>query len=129
MQINLDTIKDGKTNYGMNGTDQRDKVYEWRWQQFIDVVEEKYPEYYLKFYSHRKVREYHLLHLGNNINFKMKHKLLLSLHYVGMETVNFREFEKIMKKLRNYFQQGDGANEEVRAAFTDPLPLYYHQFQ
>jgi len=128
MKINQDTFKEGVLNYGPHRSIQRDRLYEWRWQQFIDVVTDKYPEYFLKFYSHQKIREYYLKQLIRVIKLRMKDKLRASLAYSDMESVNSAEFDKIMTKLTNYIKQGGNIREDLHISLTQPLPPYLHQF-
>ena len=129
MKIDQDTFKNGSLNYGSHGTEQRERLYEWRWQQFIDLISEKYPEYFFKFYSHKRIREYHLNQLCKKIGFGMKNKLRYALNYSDLESVNSSEFEKILKKFRNYLQHGNNTDLEVRASFTQPLPQFLYHFQ
>jgi hypothetical protein len=129
MKIDQDTYKNDVLHFGAYGSEQRDRLYEWRWQQFIDVLTDKYPEYFLKFYSHREVRKFHLSNLHKVMNFRMKDKLKLGLTYPDMESVNSAEFKKVMIKLRNYIKQGGDVESQLRQALIQPLPHYYHQFQ
>lgn len=128
MKINQDTFKEGVLDYGPRGSIQRDRVYEWRWQRFIDVITENYPEYFLKFYTHRKIREYYLLELIKVIKLKMKDKLRASLFYIDMESVNSVEFDKIMVKLNNYIKQGGKIREDLHISLTKPLSPHLYQF-
>lgn len=123
MKINQDTFKNGVLFYGAYETPQRDTLYEWRWQQFIDIITVDYPEYFLKFYSHRKVRQHHLKQFSKKINFKMRDKLMLSLEYSSMESVNSAEFEKVLKKFVNCLVYDKTVGKALKTALTQPLPL------
>ena len=129
MRIDQDTYKNNVLNFGLKESNQRNRLYEWRWQQFIDIITVDYPEYFLKFYSHRQIRKYHLSQLIRLMNFKMSPKLRAALNYADMESVNTAEFAKIMRKLTNYIRQDSEVGEVMKAALTQPLPLALHQYQ
>jgi len=122
MLINQDTFKDDILNYGTLFTIQREKLYAWRWQEFTNVVLEIYPEYFLKLYSHEKIRNFHLINLTNVINFKMRDKLRVGLNYETLEHVNSVEFDKIVKKFKNYIKQGGEVEQEIRQSFFTSIP-------
>ncbi len=122
MLINQDTFKDDILNYGTLFTIQREKLYAWRWQEFINVVLEMYPEYFLKLYSHEKIRNFHLINLTNVINFKMRDKLRVGLNYETLEHVDPVEFDKIVKKFKNYIKQGGEIEQEMRQSFFTSIP-------
>lgn len=128
MRIDQDTFKDGELNYGKHGSEQRERLYEWRWQKFIDVITHRYPEYFLMFYSHKRIRQHYLNELCKNIDFRMKSKLKVSLVYTDLESINSNEFTKIIAKLANYIKQGGNVEEEVKKTFTQPLPSYLQQY-
>lgn len=110
MKIGQDTFKDGKLNYGSVDGQQRLEFWLCRWDSFIILFEEKYPEMILKLSDITLFKSYIITSNITKLSFKYKDKLIHSLSYNNMEHVNYSEFNKILKKFKNYLYHSPECN-------------------
>jgi hypothetical protein len=121
MQINQDTFKEGKLDFGMRYSAQRNNIYDYRHNVFNDLILEDYPEYYLMLQGDRATVRKLIFRIAKHINFKYKDKIACSLAYDSLESVNSNEFEVIIKRFGRYLKNHLMVKEELKQAFIQEV--------
>lgn len=104
MRIDLDTYKDGRLHYGPNGGEQRQAVWEWRWDSFISLFKNKYPEMIIVFGKINYNKSLDIIGNIHSLEFKYSNKLGYSLKYNLMEIVTNDEFKHLLRRFSNYLR-------------------------
>jgi len=102
MKIDQDTFKDGKLDYGGHYGEQRNIFWTWRWDLFVRLFEEKYPEMIVKFGSITTLKARIITRNITYLTFKYRQKLMYALTYSKMEHVSNSEFKIILNKFEKY---------------------------
>lgn len=104
MRIDLDTYKDGRLDFGPTGCDQRHAVWRWRWDSFVTLFKEKYPEMIIAFGEVNYNKSEYIISNIHSLPFKYSNKLGYGLKYNLMEMVTNAEFKFLLRRFSNYLR-------------------------
>lgn len=118
MRIDQDTFKENELNFGMYNSTQRNNLFNFRLEQFKDLLLEDYPEHYMRLTGDRQSVQMYLYRIKSNISFKHRNKLVGSLIYSDLECVNTNEFKVIIGRFKRFLLLHKDVSKELEAAFN-----------
>lgn len=118
MQINQDTYKEGELNFGMYGSPQRDNVFGYRFSLFKEIIGYNFPEHVIRLSSEERTVRIFMRNIKYTLPFKYSSKMVESLTYNNMESVNSSEFETIMKRFERFLKFDTKATDELKKIFN-----------
>ena len=118
MQINQDTYKEGKLNFGIYDSTQRDDVFKYRFSLFKEIIGYNFPEHVIRLSSEKELVKRFMRNIRYTLPFKYSSKMVESLTYNNMESVNSAEFEIIMKRFERFLKFDTKATDELKKIFN-----------
>ncbi|RLC46161.1 MAG: hypothetical protein DRH57_06620 [Candidatus Cloacimonadota bacterium] len=117
MQINQDTYKEGRLDFGMRSSPQRNAVYDYRHTIFNDLLLKDYPEYYLVLQGDRRSVARIINRMTIHTNFKYMSKLSSGLSYDSLESLGSNEFDTIARRFERFLNQHSTVTQELQKSF------------
>jgi len=117
MQINQDSFKEGKLNFGMMNSPQRDEVYSYGHHIFNELILKDCPEYHLLLQGERQSIRRYIVRMTTYVNFKYMNKLASGLTYSSLKSLSPNEFNAIINRFKRYLNQHTEVVIELQNTF------------
>ena len=118
MRIDQDTFKENELNFGAFNSTQRNRLFNFRLEQFKDLIVVDYPEHYIRLSGDRRSVEKYLYRLKSNLSFKHRNKLVGGLIYNELECLNTTEFRLILGRFKRFLLLHKDVSKELEATFN-----------